>query len=115
MEVDALASAAGSGGVKREREEEEVGVKDSSPMKPKTVEGPAYPPPVPATTLTPGVLRHKLNPLIPSSGERARFLAVFTLVVHQGSRECDHDGYSVARRYHSRGSEQTNSSRTRVP
>jgi len=27
--------------------------------------------------------------------------------VYQGSRKCDHDGYSVARRYHTRGSKQT--------
>jgi len=65
MEVDALASAAGSGGVKREREEEDVGVKDSSPKKAKTVEGPAYLPPVPATTLTPGGIESQAQPVDP--------------------------------------------------
>jgi hypothetical protein len=53
MEVDALASAAGNEGVKREREEEDVGVKDSPSKRAKTVEGPAYPPPVPVTAVTP--------------------------------------------------------------
>ena len=53
-----------------------------------------------------GALRHKVNPLSPSIGERSLFLAVLTLIVHQGSRTCDQDGYSVARGYHSRGSKQ---------
>jgi hypothetical protein len=53
MELDALASAAGNEGVKREREEEDVGVKDSPSKRAKTVEGPAYPPPVPVTAVTP--------------------------------------------------------------
>ena len=57
--------------------------------------------------LTPGALRHKLNLLSPSIGERSLFPAVLTLIVYQGSRKRGHDGYSVARRYHSRGSKQT--------
>ena len=54
-----------------------------------------------------GALRHKLHLLSASSGEGSRYLAVLMLIVHQGSRKCDHDDYSVACRYHSRGSKQT--------
>jgi len=61
MEVDALASAAGNGGVKRKREEGDVGVRGPPSMRAKALE-PAYPPPVPATALTPGALRHKPQP-----------------------------------------------------
>jgi len=61
-------------GERHEREEEDIGVKDSpsnmARVMTKTVERPTYPSPVPATTLTPGGMRHKLNPLSPSSGER---------------------------------------------
>jgi len=89
--VEALASAAGSGGVKRKREGDDVGVKDSPSRGARTVE-PAYLPCVPATALTHGALRHKLNPLSPSSVERSRFLENLTLIVLQGSRKCDHDG-----------------------
>ena len=85
MEVDALTSAAGNGGVKRKREGDDVGVKDSPSRRAKAVE-PAYPPPVPTTALTPRALRYKLNPLSPSSGESSRFIAMLTLIVHQGSR-----------------------------
>ena len=88
--MDALNSAAGNRGVERKREGDGDGVKDSPSRRAKAVE-PAYPPPVPATALTPGALRHKLNPLGPSSGERSRFIAMLTLIVHQGSRKCDHD------------------------
>jgi len=70
--------------------EREMRVKDSPSRGARTVE-PAYLPRVPATALTPGALRHKLNPLSPSSGERSRFLENLTLIVLQGSRKCDHD------------------------
>ncbi len=65
MEVDALASAAGSGGVKRKREEEDVGVKDSPPKRVKTVEEPPYPQPVPATALTPEGVEAQAQPAEP--------------------------------------------------
>jgi len=42
MEVYALASAAGNGGVRRMREEKDVGVKDSPSKRAKTVEEPPY-------------------------------------------------------------------------
>jgi len=93
-----------SGGVTRKREEEDVGAKDPTPKRARTVEEPTYLPPVPVTTLAP---RHMLNLLGPPSGERSRYLAVLMLTVHQGSGRCDNDGYSVARRYHSRGCKQT--------
>ena len=96
----------GNGDVTRKREEEDVGAKDPPPKRARAVEEPTYLPSVPATTLAPGALRHKLNLLSPSSGERSRYLVVLMLIVHQGSRKCDHDGYSVARRYHRRGSKQ---------
>jgi len=53
MEVGALTSTAGNGGVKRKREEEDIG-EGFSVYVAKTVEEPAYPLPVPATALTPG-------------------------------------------------------------
>jgi len=60
---------AGNGGVRRERKEEDVGVKDSPPnmakTMAKTVEGPAYPPPVPATTLTTGGIEAQAQPAEP--------------------------------------------------
>jgi hypothetical protein len=65
MEVDALTPAAGNGGVKRKREEEDVGVKDSPSKRAKTVEEPAYPPPVPATALTPGGIEAQTQPAEP--------------------------------------------------
>jgi hypothetical protein len=105
MEVDTLASAAGNGGVKRKREEEDFGVKDSSSKRTTNVEGLAYLPPVPAPPLRLEVLRLNLNPLSPTSSDRPLFIVVLMLVVHQG--RCDHDGYSVARRCNSRGSKQT--------
>jgi hypothetical protein len=65
MEVDALASAEGNGGAKRKREEEDVGVKDSPSKKARTIEEPAYPPPVPATALTPGGIEAQAQPAEP--------------------------------------------------
>ena len=71
MEVDVLAFTAGNGGVKRKREEEEVGGKDSLSTRAKTVEGPAYTPSVSATALTPGWIEAQAQPAKPSSGERS--------------------------------------------
>jgi hypothetical protein len=53
LEVGALASATGNTGVKRKREEEDVGVNDSPSKRAKTIEGSAYPPPIPLSALTP--------------------------------------------------------------
>jgi len=64
MEVDVLASAAGNGGVKRKREEEEIGVKDSPSKRTKTVEKPTYLPPVPTTALTPGGIEVQAQPAL---------------------------------------------------
>ena len=65
MEVDLLASAAGNGGVKRKREEEDIGMKDSPSKKAKTAEEPEYPPPVPATALTLGGIEAQAQPAEP--------------------------------------------------
>ena len=65
MEVDLLAPAAGNGGVKRKREEEDVGMKDSPSKRAKTAEEPVYPPPVPATALTPGGIEAQAQPAEP--------------------------------------------------
>jgi hypothetical protein len=52
MDVDTLAPAAGDGGVKRKREEEDIGVKNSPSKRAKTVEELAVALPTPATALT---------------------------------------------------------------
>jgi len=65
MEVYALISAAGNGGVKRKREEKDIGVKDSPSKRAKTVEGPPYPSPVLATALTPGCIEAQGHPAEP--------------------------------------------------
>jgi len=69
LKRSALAFAAGNRGVRRERKEEDVGVKDSSPnmakTMAKTVEIPVYLPPVPATTLTPGGIEVQAQPAEP--------------------------------------------------
>ena len=65
MEVDVLASTAGSGGVKRKREGENVRVENSLSQRAKTVEEPAYPPPVPVTALTPGRIEAQTQPAEP--------------------------------------------------
>jgi len=59
MEVDA---AAGNGGIKRKREEEDVGVKGSPSKRAKTVEEPASPL---ATALTPGGVEAQAQPAEP--------------------------------------------------
>jgi len=64
VEVGALASAAGNGGVKRKREEEEIGMKDLPSKRTKTVEKPTYLPPVPATALTPGAIEGQAQPAL---------------------------------------------------
>ena len=56
---------------RHKREEEDVGVKDSPSKRAKTVEEPAYPPSVPATTPTPGRIEAQAHPLSPSNGERS--------------------------------------------
>jgi hypothetical protein len=58
---DALASAAGNGWASA-REEEDVGMKDSPSKRAKTVEGSAYPQPVPATALAPGGIEAQPQP-----------------------------------------------------
>ena len=65
MEVDPPTSAAGNGGVKRKREEEDVGVNDSPSKRAKTVEEPTYLPPVPATAVTPGGIEAQAQPAEP--------------------------------------------------
>jgi hypothetical protein len=62
IEVDALTPAAGNRGVKREREEENIGVKDSPPKRAKTIE---ESPSTPVTTLTPGSIEAQAQPAEP--------------------------------------------------
>jgi hypothetical protein len=54
MKVDVLTPATGNGGVKRKREEEDVGVKDSPSKRAKNVEEPAVPLAAPVAALMPG-------------------------------------------------------------
>jgi hypothetical protein len=61
----ALASAAGNGGVKHERDEEDVGLKGSPSRRAKTVEESAYPLPFPLTALTPGGIDAQARPAEP--------------------------------------------------
>ena len=65
MEVDTVAPAAGNEGVKRKREEEDEGAKDSPSKRVKTVEEFAVPPPAPATALTTGVAEAHAQPADP--------------------------------------------------
>ena len=65
MEVGVFASAAGNEGIKRKREEANVGVKDSLPKRAKAVEEPAYLPPVPVTALPPGGIKTQAQPVEP--------------------------------------------------
>ena len=51
MDVDTLAPAAGDGGLKRKREEEDVGVKDSLSKRAKAAEELAVALPTPVTAL----------------------------------------------------------------
>ena len=65
MEVDILPPAAGDGGSKRKREEEDVGVKDSPSKRVKTIKEPAIPPPAPEAALTPGGVEAQAQPAEP--------------------------------------------------
>jgi hypothetical protein len=62
MEVDALTPAVGNRGVKRKREEENIGVKDSPSKRAKTVE---ESPSAPVTTLTAGTIEAQAQPAEP--------------------------------------------------
>jgi hypothetical protein len=70
MEVDALTSAAGNGGVKHKRAKEEAGVKDSPSKGTKPVEEPPYSPPVPTIALTPEGVEAQAQPAEPPQAVR---------------------------------------------
>lgn len=65
MEVNVLTPAAGNGGSKRKREEEDVGVKDSPSKRAKTIEESAGLPPAPEAALTPGGIEAQAQPAEP--------------------------------------------------